>query len=159
MYFGASNLVLHVFKIDDPLDAIAVHGFCGMWGIIGTSVFADEDLVRLSYSYADDDDPPHGFVMGGDGKLLVAAIVGVVVIASWVLAHMVPFFLLANFFGILRVSPEEEHEGLDISHHGGSAYPKDLVKMEKGAEGDTSSSELLVRVEALEAQVKKLQTT
>ena len=34
--------------------------------------------------------------------------------------------------GLLRVSPEDEHEGLDISHHGGSAYPKDMIRMEKG---------------------------
>ena len=50
-----------------------------------------------------------------------------------------PFFFLMKFLGLLRVSPEEEHEGLDISHHGGSAYPKDMIRMEKGAVGDPST--------------------
>lgn len=157
IYVGASNLVLHVLKIDDPLDAIAVHGFCGMWGVIATAAFADEDLVRLSYGYPDDGPAPHGFIQGGDGKLLVAAITGVVVIIGWVSIWMVPFFLLTHFLGILRVSPEEEHEGLDISHHGGSAYPKDLVRMEKGAEGEPSQSEVMAELEALKAQVRRLQ--
>ena len=33
VYVGASRLMSHVLKIDDPLDAVAVHGFCGAWGL------------------------------------------------------------------------------------------------------------------------------
>lgn len=40
----------------------------------------------------------------------------------------VPFFALLKVLGLLRVLPEQEHEGLDISHHGGSAYPKEMIR-------------------------------
>ena len=41
----------------------------------------------------------------------------------------VPFFAGMKVLGMLRVPPEEEHEGLDISHHGGSAYPKEFSRL------------------------------
>lgn len=158
VYVGASNFVLRVLKVDDPLDAIAVHGFCGMWGLLGAASFADEDLMTLSYGLLEPsmEQRPYGFIQGGDGKLLVAAITGIVVIFGWVMGHMVPFFLLMKAVGLLRVSPEDEHEGLDISHHGGSAYPKDMIRMEKGTV-DPNTSELMAELEALKAQVQRLQ--
>ena len=79
--------------------------------------------------------------MGGDGKLLVAAIVGIVAISGWVLGHMIPFFLVTRVLGLLRVSSAEEHEGLDVSHHGGSAYPTDLVKTEKATTSEVQLAE------------------
>lgn len=159
VYTGASNLVLHGFKVDDPLDAIAVHGFCGMWGLIAAATFADEDLMRLSYGDFDDGSRrAFGWIQGGDGKLLVAAIVGIIVIFSWVMGHMVPFFFLMKALGLLRVSPEEEHEGLDISHHGGSAYPSDQIRLEKGSVGGgPNNSDVMAELEALKAQVQRLQ--
>lgn len=156
-YTLASLTVLRVMKVDDPLDAIAVHGFCGMWGLLAAATFADKKLMSLSYGELDGERRAFGWIMGGDGKLLVAAIVGIIVIFVWVMGHMLPFFFLMKFLGLLRVSPEEEHEGLDISHHGGSAYPKDLIRMEKGAVGDPSTSELMAELEALKSQVNRLQ--
>eukprot|EP01026_Neomeris_dumetosa_P027200 TRINITY_DN2211_c0_g1_i1.p1 TRINITY_DN2211_c0_g1~~TRINITY_DN2211_c0_g1_i1.p1 ORF type:complete len:472 (+),score=98.05 TRINITY_DN2211_c0_g1_i1:145-1560(+) len=121
VYVGASNLVLHVFKIDDPLDAVAVHGFCGMWGLIAAAAFADGPLMGEVYG----DSSTEGFIMGGDGGLLAAAIIGIIVIFAWVSAFMIPFFFIMDQLKLLRVSAEEEAEGLDTSHHGGSAYPDD----------------------------------
>lgn len=95
-----------------------------------TGIFADRNLVILSYGY--EDPVPHGFLMGGNGRLLATAIIGIIVIFSWVMVTMVPFFYATHIMGILRVSSEEENEGLDVSHHGGSAYPSDMVKMEGG---------------------------
>lgn len=56
-----------------------------------TASFADEDLVTLSYELLDPsgEQRPYGFIQGGDGKLLVAAITGIVVIFGWVMGHMV----------------------------------------------------------------------
>ena len=50
VYVFASKLVLEVLKVDDPLDAIAVHAFCGAWGLIMTSGFAHAPNVRAAYS-------------------------------------------------------------------------------------------------------------
>ncbi|GMH37097.1 hypothetical protein BSKO_04970 [Bryopsis sp. KO-2023] len=149
-YVGASNLVAHVLKVDDPLDAVAVHGFCGIWGLLAAAAFADEDLMRLSYGTLENDKPrAYGFIAGGDGKLLVAALTGIAVVFIWVMGWMVPFFYITKYLNLLRVDAAEEHEGLDISHHGGSAYPKDLVKMEGG--GD-----LRKEVETMKAEIEML---
>eukprot|EP00210_Caulerpa_lentillifera_P003868 g3695.t1 len=139
VYTGASFIVLNVFKVDDPLDAVAVHGFCGAWGLIAAAGFADQDLTRQAGYLAaltegdgaGNDSNAYGFFMGGDGKFLVSAIVAIAVITAWVLGHMLPFFFITKILGLLRVSNAEEHEGLDVSHHGGAAYPKDPVMVEK----------------------------
>lgn len=127
VYFVASKINLHVLKIDDPLDAIAVHAGCGAWGMIATSCFAASNLVEGYYSgYPTDSPRAYGFIMGGGsggGKLLAAHIVYILIIASWSLAIMTPFFLLLKKAGLFRVAPEVEAAGLDVSHHGGSAYP------------------------------------
>eukprot|EP01026_Neomeris_dumetosa_P048177 TRINITY_DN415_c0_g1_i5.p1 TRINITY_DN415_c0_g1~~TRINITY_DN415_c0_g1_i5.p1 ORF type:complete len:472 (-),score=83.06 TRINITY_DN415_c0_g1_i5:329-1744(-) len=142
VYVGASNFILRVLKIDDPLDACAVHGFCGLWGLIAAAAFADAPLMGEVYG----DDSIEGFLMGGNGKLLGAALLGIVVIFAWVSVFMAPFFFLMRMLGLLRVSPEEESLGLDESHHGGSAYPSDAAK----PIDITKIADLEVRVKALE---------
>lgn len=119
LYFGASRLVSHVLKVDDPLDAIAVHGFMGAWGLLATALFADEEEMGLA-GYPKPEH--HGLFMGGGGRLLGANLVLVLVVTGWVLTLMIPFFFILKQVGLLRVDPEEEHMGLDVSHHGGSAY-------------------------------------
>ena len=59
---------------------------------------------------------------GGNGRMLAAALVFILVVTGWTLAHMVPFFAAMRLAGLLRVGEEEELMGLDVSHHGGSAY-------------------------------------
>lgn len=46
----------------------------------------------------------------------------ILVIFGWTTAMMLPFFLVLRLLGMLRVSPEEEMQGVDVSKHGGSAY-------------------------------------
>ncbi|GMH37087.1 hypothetical protein BSKO_04960 [Bryopsis sp. KO-2023] len=158
VYSGSSYLVAQILMVDDPLDAIAVHGFCGMWGLLATAAFAEEDLVGLSYGDFVGEDGEvgrraFGFIAGGDGRLLVAAITGIMAIFMWVMCHMVPFFYMAKSLGLLRVSPMEEHDGLDISHHGGAAYPTDKID----GNGALSGTEMRREIEALKAAVKKIQ--
>eukprot|EP01024_Parvocaulis_polyphysoides_P045275 TRINITY_DN422_c0_g1_i7.p1 TRINITY_DN422_c0_g1~~TRINITY_DN422_c0_g1_i7.p1 ORF type:complete len:499 (-),score=112.98 TRINITY_DN422_c0_g1_i7:409-1830(-) len=114
VYVAASAFVLRVLRIDDPLDAVAVHGFCGIWGLIAAAAFADSPLMGEVYGNPN----VYGFIMGGDGGLFAAAIVGIIVIFLWVSVHMAPFFLVLRMIGLLRVSPEDENVGLDSSHHG-----------------------------------------
>eukprot|EP01023_Acetabularia_acetabulum_P057599 TRINITY_DN671_c0_g1_i1.p1 TRINITY_DN671_c0_g1~~TRINITY_DN671_c0_g1_i1.p1 ORF type:complete len:433 (+),score=100.21 TRINITY_DN671_c0_g1_i1:95-1300(+) len=123
VYVGASALVLRWLKIDDPLDAVAVHGFCGIWGLLAAAFFADQPLMTEVYGTAPDSFV-HGFLRGGNGGLLAAAIVGIIVIFLWVTVHMAPFFLVMRMIGLLRVSVEDEDIGLDISHHGVDAETK-----------------------------------
>ena len=112
-------------KMDDPLDAIAVHAVCGAWGIIACSLFASSNLVTDWYgpSPTNGSQRPYGLFMGGGGNVLAAHIIYILVIAAWTLGIMFPFFYMLRLLGILRVPPEAEVAGLDISYHGGHSYP------------------------------------
>jgi Amt family ammonium transporter len=134
VYVGSSKLILNVFKVDDPLDAIAVHAGAGMWGLIATGAFATESLVATGNNY--------GFIMGGNGNLLACQIVIILAILAWTLGIMVPFFMILKKLNLFRVPPEVESAGLDVSHHGGSAYPHEP---ETAGSGVTITSDMIDR--------------
>ncbi len=97
----ASVLVLDNLKIDDPVGAISVHGTCGVWGILACALF---DTT-------------------GGGYTIVGQLTGVVAVAAAAFTFsLVVFGLLKATIGI-RVSSEEETEGLDVGEHGMEAYP------------------------------------
>ncbi|KAI4350296.1 hypothetical protein L6164_004764 [Bauhinia variegata] len=80
-------------RCDDPLEALQLHGDCGTWGIIFTSLFAKKQHVNETYPGIPD--RPHGLFMGGEGKFLAAHIVQILVITAWVSLTMgITFFLL-----------------------------------------------------------------
>jgi Amt family ammonium transporter len=94
-----SIVTLDKLKIDDPVGAISVHGVVGIWGIFA---------VLLS-------DPDASF--GGQ-------LIGMLTIFIWVFAtSMIVWFALKAIMGI-RVSEEEEDEGVDLSECGMEAYPE-----------------------------------
>lgn len=98
----------------------------------------------------------YGFIMGGGGKVLASSLIYILCIAAWVLGVMTPFFILIKKIGLFRVSPEVEAQGLDVSHHGGSAYPHD--KSGKGADAGLAmlSSDMVDRkIEEAMAKFKK----
>jgi ammonium transporter, Amt family len=89
--------LLQRFKIDDVVDAVSVHGFCGFWGTIATGLFFNGHLFEFSYFKIQ----------------LLGAIVAVV----WALASgSLIYFLLNKTMG-LRVSTEDEQHGLDYTEH------------------------------------------
>ena len=112
VYFGSSKLVLNVFKVDDPLDAFAVHGACGFWGTLAVGIFSASD-----YAYGSGP----GLFYGG-GNAFVAAIVCLLVETAWVVITSALMFLPLKMTGLLRVSAEIEAAGMDVSKHGGAAY-------------------------------------
>lgn len=121
-------------KIDDPLCAAPMHGFAGMWGLFFVGLLAKKEFIYQVYGGShinsdgtDDIDGsyPYGLFYGGGGRLLASQVVGILAIFGWVTANMVPFFYVFKFFGMLRISAEEEQAGLDVSKHGGSAYNYD----------------------------------
>ncbi|MCG8534290.1 MAG: ammonium transporter [Pseudomonadales bacterium] len=105
--FGAAGGVLVVFsiltldklKIDDPVGAISVHGTCGLLGLL---------LVPVT----------------NDGVSFTGQIVGALTIFIWVfVASLVVWAILKAVLGI-RVSEEEEFEGVDLAECGMEAYPE-----------------------------------
>ena len=95
-------------KIDDPVGAISVHGVCGFLGTVLVGVFALEG----------------GLLYGGGAKLLWVQTYGSLSYILWAaLASFVVLFILKKTIG-LRVSKEEEIDGLDTHEHGTNAYPE-----------------------------------
>ena len=99
-----SVLFFDKIRIDDPVGAISVHGVCGVWGILAAAIF---EVVG--------EGAEKQFFLGGQlmGVLAVA-------LAAFVFSFVV-FLILKVTIGI-RVSEEEEHEGLDVAEHGAPAY-------------------------------------
>lgn len=97
-------------RIDDTLDVFACHGIGGIWGAIGTGIFASIGATGLIYGNV------HQFL----AQLLA---VGVVVPFSFFGSYLL--LKLVNLFSPLRVSPEAEDAGLDVSEHGEEAYQLD----------------------------------
>src|SRR3990172_5733433 len=101
-------------KVDDPVGAISVHLVCGVFGTLAVGLFA-QDLIPNTTG--------NGLLFGGGTKLLVAQLVGVLAAGVFTFAiSLIGWGLMKVTIGI-RVSPEEEMEGLDVGEHGITAYP------------------------------------
>jgi len=124
-YVYVSWFVVNVAKVDDPLDAVAVHAGCGIWGLIAVGFFAKTEFVQQVAGFEDVDDRDYsGIFYGGNGKLLGAQVTEIIVITLWVAAFIAPYFLFLRKMNWLRISPNAEEIGIDESSHGGSAYPE-----------------------------------
>lgn len=98
-------------KIDDPVGAIGVHGFCGAIGTILVGFFAVDG----------------GLFYGGGASYLGVQALGVLSIAAWVVvAMLITFGIIKKTVG-LRVSKADEISGLDISEHGLSSSYADFM--------------------------------
>ncbi len=103
-----------ILKIDDPVGAISVHGVCGAWGTLSLGLFSAANGVNAP--------KPGLFMPGGSAEQLVSQAIGVVAVFAWaIVTGAVLFYVLKATVG-LRVSPEEEREGLDYGEHGNEAY-------------------------------------
>lgn len=103
-------------KIDDPVGAFGVHGISGSLGTILLGIFATDG----------------GLFYGGGFNLLGIQIVGVSSVAIWVVATMVVTFKLIDKTIGLRVTPEEEIAGMDISEHGLESSYGDFITVPFG---------------------------
>ncbi|MEC7609383.1 MAG: ammonium transporter [Verrucomicrobiota bacterium] len=92
-----SILFFDKIQIDDPVGAISVHGVCGIWGTLAVGIWGGANFATQLI-----------------GTLSVS-------IAAFAFAFIV-FGIIKAVMGV-RVSPEEEAEGLDLSEHGQAAYP------------------------------------
>jgi Amt family ammonium transporter len=94
-----SIITLDKLKIDDPVGAISVHGVVGIWGIFAV-LLSDADATFM-------------------GQL-----VGMLVIFGWVfVASLITWGIIKAVIG-LRVTEEEEYEGVDLAECGMEAYPE-----------------------------------
>jgi Amt family ammonium transporter len=109
--YYAVGLVKSRIRIDDSLDVFAVHGVGGILGILLLSFFASPSLGGLGL--------PEGVGMGGQ---LSKQVLGVAVTVAWSAVATVLIVLVARALVGLRVSRDEETEGLDLTAHGERSY-------------------------------------
>ncbi|ROR27472.1 Amt family ammonium transporter [Mobilisporobacter senegalensis] len=103
-------------KIDDPVGAIGVHGLCGATGTLLVGLFATDG----------------GLFYGGGFSLLITQAIGVIAVIGWVTVTMfITFTVIKNTIG-LRVSREEEINGLDFEEHGLVSAYADFVPTVNG---------------------------
>ena len=103
-------LLDYKLHIDDPVGACAVHMLNGIWGTIAVGLFATTS--------APDNTELQGLFYGGGFDLLGKQLLGFVSVAAWAAICMILVFLLIKKIFGLRVSEEEELEGLDLTEHG-----------------------------------------
>ncbi|XP_010693997.2 ammonium transporter 1 member 1 [Beta vulgaris subsp. vulgaris] len=115
-----SNKLAERYKYDDPLEAAQLHGGCGAWGVLFTALFAKKQYVNEVYP--SEHGRPFGLLMGGGGRLLAAHVVQILAIIGWVSFTMGPLFFFLHKLKLLRISPDDEIEGMDLTRHGGFAY-------------------------------------
>ncbi len=97
-----SVLFFDRIKIDDPVGAVSVHGVCGAWGTLAAGLFNLEGVTL---------------------QIIGVQLLGIAACFVWAFGIGFLMFKVIDLTVGLRVSPEEEAEGLDFSEHAGNAYP------------------------------------
>lgn len=97
-----SVLFFDRIRIDDPVGAISVHGVCGAWGTLAAGLFN---------------------IGGTTASIIIVQVIGIAACFAWVFPTAFILFKLIDKTVGLRVSKEEELDGLDDTEHGGNAYP------------------------------------
>ncbi|KAI4339355.1 hypothetical protein MLD38_024308 [Melastoma candidum] len=126
------NMLAEKVQYDDPLEAAQLHGGCGAWGLIFTGLFAKKEYVNQVYG--GDENRPFGVLLGGGFGLLGAQVVQILVVTAWVSVTMGTMFFVLHKLNLLRISHEEEMEGMDVTSHGGVAYVYEDRVHNKGGE-------------------------
>ena len=101
-----ATLLVDTLKVDDPVGAVAVHGFNGVFGTIAVGLF----------------DTSQGLFTTGDFSLLKVQLLGAIVVVVWGLVSGAFIAKVCEVTVGLRASESEEEEGLDMSYHGIPAY-------------------------------------
>lgn len=119
-----STLFVDYLKVDDPVGAVAVHGFSGVFGTIAVGLF----------------DRSAGLLTTGDYSLLLVQLLGAAVVITWGLLGGTFMAKVCEKTVGFRATEREEEEGLDMSYHGIPAYnelerftdiPKSLFNFEE----------------------------
>ena len=92
---------------DDAVGAISVHGICGIWGVLAVAIFDTAD----------------GLVYGGGTSLFGPQLIGILAIGAWAYGTSFIVFKVIDSTVGLRVTAEEELEGVDLAEIGMEAYP------------------------------------
>ncbi|MGB9189827.1 ammonium transporter [Acinetobacter haemolyticus] len=97
--------VMEKLKLDDVVDAVTVHGFCGAWGTVAAGLFFEADMFN--------------------SQIVSIQVLGVLAAFAWGFGiALITFKLLEKILGGLRVSTQHEQRGLDYTEHAELSYPE-----------------------------------
>lgn len=100
-------------KLDDPVGALSVHLVNGVWGTLALGLFADKTISKAV----------GGVDLSGGMSQFIIQLKGVLAVGAFTLIISLVVWYVIKFTLGLRVTKEEEVEGLDIGEHGNEAYP------------------------------------
>lgn len=135
--YNATSRALLRWRVDDPLDAFAVHGACGLWSVIATGLFART----------------HGVFYGGGSSQLFVQLIGSLVIIAWSVLTSGPVFLIMRRFPSFNTEDVQDlidiKEGLspdEIQHT--PVFPREELKRrssspENSVSRETSSASII----------------
>ncbi len=113
-----SVAALDAAGIDDPVGAFSVHGVCGVWGTVVVGLWGVKGMSPEDFSVG------IGLFNGGGFSQLGIQALGAGAYAIWALVTCwIAWSVIGAMFGGIRVTEEEEINGLDIGEHGMEAYP------------------------------------
>lgn len=147
-------------KIDDPVGAVGVHCLCGGAGTILVGVFAyfdpytDSTVLQKGQGL--------GLIYGGGTAQLLVQVLGVAAVALWVTVTMNVIFRLIDRVVGLRVSEEEEIDGLDLHEHGLISAYADFMPVSMAVNENTNLGNddyISASPAAIEAAIPVMQTT
>ena len=138
----------NIAHVDDPVGAIAVHFFNGIWGTLAVGLLATDSAPENTIN---------GLFYGGGFSQLGLQLIGVVTVLAWTgITMFIVFKIIEKTVG-LRVSQEEEIEGLDIKEHGlASAYAGfSIIDVTGGAMNENENTDLGISEYEKASEVQK----
>jgi Amt family ammonium transporter len=103
--YSAEWFLAHILKVDDPVNVVSAHGFCGVWGTLILAFAAPESALPTGHMWQQ-----FGVQLLGAGAVFV-----------WGFSTGLLLFWVLRGMDFLRVSPEAEHKGLNVHEHGASS--------------------------------------
>ncbi len=114
--------------VDDPLGAIAAHGMGGIWGTLSLGLFTTPELAVVGRP---------GLLYGGGFTQLGVQAVGVIAAGGFVFISSLAVFAILKATIGLRVKPEQELNGLDVSEHGVYGYAGQFIATDDRYNGNS----------------------
>ncbi|MBX7056537.1 MAG: ammonium transporter [Leptospirales bacterium] len=114
-----ATLMMDKVKLDDPVGAVPVHLINGIWGTLALGLFYDNEVAKNVAALATDN---------GIGAQTMEQLKGILAVGAFTLVASIVLWFILKFTVGIRVSEEEEVEGLDIGEHGNEAYPNFSIK-------------------------------
>jgi ammonia channel protein AmtB len=126
LLYNVASLFMVYLRIDDAVDAIPVHLFNGIWGVIAAGLFASPERLEVVFGRSDHVGWFYSWGRGSsDATLLATNIVGLLFIFGFVSVVMIPFFSILMYLGWLRSDPLEEILGLDCRYRHGVTHKEE----------------------------------